>query len=102
MKYKHIRTKENGDATSNYDIVGEFPIRLLDFMLAITEDSNSFRIEFHDAKNWTTSKVEVKERDGEWYITEETLNDFMKRYKDKMVVKCWANGGYGQMSYFCT
>jgi surface protein len=48
-----------------------------------------------DVPNWTTSKVEVKERDGEWYITEETLNDFMKRYKDKMVVKCWANGGYG-------
>lgn len=100
--YKHVRTKENGDATANYDIIGEYPIKFIDFIHVISEsDSNSFRIVFYDADNWTTNKCEIEKRNGEWYITLQSSN-FIDKCKNKNVVKCRANGGYGQMSYFCT
>lgn len=100
--YKHVRTKENGDATANYDIVGEYPIKFIDFIRAISaSDSNSFRIVFYDTDNWTTNKCEIAKRNGEWYITLQNSN-FIDKYKNKNVIECRANGGYGQMSYFCT
>ena len=102
MNFEFVKTRDNGDATSNYDIKGKFPVRFEEFFKTILNETNSFLVSFHDAENWTTLKVEAVKRNDNWYYKEKKPEDFMEQYKDKLITKVWANGGYGQISYFCT
>ena len=106
MKYEYKRTKDNGDATSNCNLVGKFPVRFEDFFKWVLVNEKSFRVVFHSSKNWVYDNVECKKVNGKWYWSYDTNiktpGQFMDKFRDKNVISCWANGGYGQMSYFCT
>jgi len=102
MNFEFVKIKDNGDATSNYDIQGKFPVRFEEFFKTILKEENSFRVVFHDTDNWPACKIEAVKKDDNWYCKEKKPEDFMEQYKDKLVTKVWVNGGYGQMSYFCT
>ena len=47
MNFKFVKTKDNSDATSNYDIIGDFPILIGDFVNAMTDETKSFRATFY-------------------------------------------------------
>lgn len=106
--YEYKKLKENGDATSNYDIVGKFPVKFADFSKQILENTNSFRVEFGASNEcyggWLGNRLEVhkpKDEDN-WYITKEEPENWLEEIVNKNVTKCWANGGWGQMLYICT
>jgi hypothetical protein len=105
MNFKFVKTKDNSDATSNYDIIGDFPILISQFVYAMIDETNSFRATFYITNKqmggWTKNKFELNKRDGEWHIDEEKPASLLDAIRDRKVVSCHANGGYGQMSYFC-
>ena len=105
MYFKFVKTKDNSDATSNYDIIGDFPILISQFVYTMIDETNSFRATFYITNKqmggWTKNKFELNKRDGEWYIDEEKPASLLDVIRDRKVVSCHANGGYGQMSYFC-
>ena len=105
MNFKFVKTKDNSDATSNYDIIGDFPITIGDFVNAMTDETKSFRATFYITNKqmggWTKNKFELNKRNGEWYVDEEKPAFLIDVIRDRKVVSCSANGGYGQMSYFC-
>lgn len=107
MNYKYIKTRENGDATSNYDIVGKFPVKFRDFFKWVLENEDSFRVEFAATNKcyggWLGNRLEVQKDDGNlWYWTKQEPENWFDGIANKSITKCWANGGWGQMTYFCT
>ena len=107
MEYSHEITQRNGDATCNYKINGTFPVKFSDFLFSILENTNSFRVEFliesKERDDWFSNTLELyQEKDGKnWKWTEQNKNQF-NEISNKMIDHCWANGGWGQMLYFCT
>jgi len=106
MDYKYNKTQENGDATSNYDLVGEFPVKFIDFFKWVLKNEDSFRVEFVATNKcyggWIGNRLEVKKDDGNWYWTERKPENWFDEIANKNIIKCWANGGWGQITYFCT
>lgn len=106
MEYKYIETRANGDATSNYDIVGKFPVKFIDFFKWVLNNTNSFRVDFAAINDcyggWLGNRIEVEKHQDEWYWTKQEPEDWFDEIANKNITKCWANGGWGQMTYFCT
>ena len=101
--FKYTKTRDNGDATSNYNLSGPFPIPFKDFVTTILNQENSFRVQFWETKNWVDTDLECyKKDDGKWYITKEEPENWFKENANRNVIKSWANGGWGQMTYFIT
>ena len=50
------------------------------------------------------NRVEFVKHKGEYYFTDddESKKDLWRMFKKEIVVDCWANGGWGQMSYIVT
>ena len=105
MDFKFIETKVNSDTTANYDIVGDFPILLKDFVMAMTDETKDFRATFYITNErmggWWKNNFELNKRNGDWYVDKEKPVFLIDIIRDRKVVSCRANGGYGQMSYFC-
>ena len=59
MNFEFVKIKDNGDATSNYDIKGKFPVRFEEFFKTILKEENSFRVVFHDTDNWPACKIKM-------------------------------------------
>ena len=106
MTYEYIRTRANGDATSNYDIIGKFPVKFIDFFNWVLDNDNSFRIQFAATNKcyggWLGNRLEVHKKDGKKYWSKKEPENWFKEIANKNITSCWANGGYGQMTYFCT
>lgn len=108
MKYKYNKTQENSDATSNYDLIGEFPVKFIDFFKWVLKNENSFRIEFGATNKcyggWLGNRLEVHKdtSSGECYWTKQEPKNWFDEVANKNITKCCANGGWGQMTYFCT
>jgi len=99
MEIKYERIKDNSDATSNYDVIVKYPISFAEFYRVILENDDSFRIVLHATNDtyggWCYNKVEISHNE-----TEDV--EMFDRYMKETVVDCWANGGWGQMTYFMT
>ena len=99
MEIKYKQTKSNGDATSSYDVITEYPISFKDFYKALLESDDSFRIVLHAMNDnyggWCYNSVEIS-----YQKTEDT--EMLERYMKETVVDCWANSGWGQTTYFMT
>lgn len=103
QKFKYEKIRENGDATANYNLSGPFPIPFKDFVIAILNQESSFRVQFWESKSWVDTDLECyKKDDGKWYITNEKPENWFKDNANRLVIKSWANGGWGQMTYFIT
>lgn len=106
MNYKYNRTQDNSDATSNYDLVGEFPVKFIDFFKWVLNNTNSFRVEFCATNEcyggWLGNRLEVYKNDEDWYWERQKPENWFDEIADKNITSCWANGGWGQMLYFCT
>lgn len=108
MNYRYEKTRDNGDATSNYNIVGDFPVKFIDFVNWVLENDKSFRIEFGASNKcyggWIGNRLELhKPRDkDDWYITKEEPEKWLNEIYNKNITGCWVNGGWGQMLYVCT
>ena len=104
MRFKYITKSENGDATTTYDLEGSFPVKFLDFLEWVMERESSFRVSFYLNKNKIHERenIEVsKEKDGKCYIAKDK-KALLEEIKNIDVTGCWANGGWGQMSYYCS
>jgi hypothetical protein len=51
--FKYTKTRDNGDATSDYNLSGPFPIPFKDFVTTILNQEDSFRVQF-----WETKKLD--------------------------------------------
>ena len=102
-KYSYIKIRDNGDATSNYILSGNFPVTFRDFVTSILAQTNSFMVEITDNNNWLDTRIEFKkDSDDKWNIIKCTPDGWFTNDTDRKVISCWANGGYGQMLYFVT
>lgn len=105
--YKYEKTQENGDATSNYRLVGEFPVCFRDFFTWILENEHSFRVTFRSLNEcfggWLGNKlVAHKDRDNDkWYWENREPENWFDIIADLNVISVKANGGWGQMIYYC-
>lgn len=108
MDYKHKETRANSDDTYNYDIIGEFPVTFREFSKRILADANSFRVQFAATNKcyggWLGNRLEVHKPRGAdtWYLTKQEPENWLNEIANKNIIKCWANGGWGQMTYFVT
>lgn len=108
MGYKYNKTRENSDATSNYDLIGKFPVKFIDLFNWVLKNENSFRIEFASTNEcyggWLGNRLEVsKDRNtGECHWTKQKPEHWFEEIANKNVTKCCVNGGWGQNTYFCT
>lgn len=108
MSYRYKQTSANGDDTFNYDIIGKFPVKFIDFFKWVLENEDSFRIEFGATNRcyggWLGNRLEIsKNREsGDCYWVKKEPDNWFEEIAHKNITKCWANGGWGQMIYFCT
>ena len=108
MRLKYNRTRENSDATTSYDVEGDFPMRFEDLFNYMLENDNSFRIEFGSSNEkfggWLGNRIEVSKNTNtkECRVVKRKPEDWYETIKDLPVTKCWANGGWGQMLYIVT
>lgn len=106
-EYKYEATSYNGDATTSYNVLGNFPVTFKEFFKWVLEKENSFRISFRASNKehggWIGNRLEVhKDTDNnKCYWTQEPENWF-DEIKDKNITSVWANGGWGQMLYIVT
>lgn len=79
-------------------------------MKQILEQEDSFRVKFRATNEcyggWLGNSLEVhkhKDEKGEehWYYEKQKPKNWFDEIADKNIVSCWANGGWGQMSYYC-
>ena len=107
MNYRLKECRKCGDATSVYHVIGEFPISLEIFLHEVVLSEIFFGFQFvstntpyFDADN----AIEViKEREtGRCCFANIKSKNTYEKIKDLLVVKCWANGGWGQITYFVT
>ena len=108
MNYEYKKISENGDATCNYNLIGKFPVRFIDFVKWVLKTEKSFRVVFHVTNKryggWFGNSLEIRKTQDEddWYVSKEEPFCWLEEVSQKNVTRCWANGGYGQMSYHCT
>lgn len=106
MHYTYSKTQNNGDATSSYSVQGKFPIVFKDFMKQILEQEDSFRVTF-GAHNecyggWLGNRLEVYKIENKWNLEKQEPENWFDEIAHTNVTSCHANGGWGQMTYFCT
>ena len=108
MNFKYEEVRHNGDATTNYNITGDFPITFREFFKWVLDKEISFRIEFSASNKcyggWLLgNRLEVsKHDDGKCYWTKQKPEKWFDEIADKKITACWANGGWGQMLYIVT
>lgn len=107
MNYRYKEIRANSDDTWNWDIIGEFPVKFVDFFNWVLKNEKSFRIEFGASNKcyggWLGNRLEVyKEDNGECYWTGQEPEDWFNEIANRNITKCWANGGWGQRLYICT
>lgn len=106
MNYTYIETRANSDDTFSFDIIGDFPIKFADFFKWVLANENSFRITFNAFNKcyggWLGNRLEVSKIGEEWYWVQQKPQNWFEEISHKRIIKCEANGGWGQMSYFCT
>ena len=108
MKYKFEETRQNSDATSNYNVVGKYPVKFIDFFEWVLKNESSFRVEFGATNDcyggWLGNRIEMyKIRDKDiWRWTKQEPKEWFEEIMNKNVTACVANGGWGQMLYLCT
>lgn len=106
MHYTYSKTQDKSDATSNYELVGEFPVKFIDFFKWVLKNEDSFRVAFGATNEcyggWFGNRLEVEKDGGNWYWTKQQPDLWFDEIHNKKITKCLANGGWGQMTYFCT
>lgn len=108
MKFKLIETQRNSDDTFSYNVTGDFPVSFREFLKWILDNENDFRVDFQVTNKcyggWFTNCLELeRERNSrEWRMTKNEPENFFSEIENKQIVKCGANGDWGQMTYFCT
>ena len=108
MGYKYEAISENSDATTSYNILGNFPVKFETFFREILKNSNSFRIAFgasnEEFGGWLGNRLEVSKdlKTNRCYWSRQNPDGWYEQIKDLEITKCWANGGWGQMSYIVT
>lgn len=106
MNYTYDKKGENGDATADYELVGQFPVKFIDFMKNILKNEDSFRVQFGSMNEkfggWLGNRLEFYKYGSEWYVTNQEPEKWFNEIRDLQVISCWCNGGWGQISYFCT
>lgn len=105
-KFTHRKIRENGDASSNYIIEGDFPVTFQEFVRSILSNTVNFSVEFRITNDcfggWLVNKFEVvKAKNGEWSFINQEHKNLFDKIADMNIISCWANGGWGQMIYFC-
>lgn len=106
--YRYEKTRENGDATSNYNLIGEFPVPFKEFFKWVLETEDSFRIEFKASNKcyggWFGNKLEVYKdnKTGKCYWEKQKPENWFDEIADINITSVWVNGGWGQISYICT
>lgn len=108
IKYRLSKTRANSDATSDYKVVGKFPVKLVDFLKWILESDNSFNIQIVSTNTCYGAHLElemhksVHDDKNNWHWVKKRPEWWFEDMAYSNVVECRANGGYGQMTYFCT
>ncbi len=103
---KHI--KDNGDATSNYNVIGNFPVEFDTFMKEIISSERSFRIDFRSTNDcfggFFGKKLEVnkQQESQKSYFADNESKEWYEEIAPLSVASAWANGGWGQMTYIVT
>lgn len=106
--YQYEKLRDNGDATSDYKILGNFPITFREFFEWVLEHESSFRVEFAATNQcyggWLGNRLEVQKPRNEtsWYWKFQKPYGWFDDIADKKITQCRANGGWGQMTYYCT
>ena len=88
-----IKTQENGDATSNYNIITDKKT-VIEFLYELRKEVKT-KQEWGDVHVGFYKKIATYERNGAFHFTED-LNE----YSNKPIKRVWANGGWGLMSYY--
>lgn len=108
LNYTHKETRANSDATCNYDIIGSFPVKFINFFKWVLKNDDSFRIEFGATNKcyggWLGNRIEMHKNreDDAWHFVKQEPENWFDELANRNVIDCWANGGWGQMTYFCT
>lgn len=106
MDFKYKETRANSDDTWNWDVVGEFPVKFIDFFKWVLENGNSFRVTFGASNKcyggWLGNRLKAHKIEDKWYWERQEPENWFDEVANKNVTKCWANGGWGQMLYICT
>lgn len=108
MSYTYIKTRENGDATSNYELAGKFPVKFIDLFKWILANEDSFHIKVCATNEcyggWTGNRLEVKKdtTTGDCFWINKDPEHWFEEIAQETVLSCHVNGGWGQVTYFCT
>ena len=100
---------ENSDATTTYDIIYNYPIKFEDLFMDVLEKDKSFNIEFRIRNEEfeeycfgnevsTSQDMKTKER----FFANRDSKHLYNNIKGILVKECWANGGWGRMTYYVT
>jgi len=108
MNFRYHKLRDNSDATTSYDLVGDFPVKFDDLLNYICKIENSFLIEFCSSNKkyggWLGNRIEIRKNTetGEWRIVNQSPSNWYESIKNLPVIKCWVNGGWGQIMYVVT
>ena len=93
IKFKHL--KDNGDATSNYDIILDKPYTVEEFTKEVLT-----------RKEWGYIRIKLTDSwyDGPHleYDRDRVVSGNLDGYLDKISEKVFANGGWSSMDYWIT
>lgn len=106
-KFKLKERMPCSDDTFIYDVIGEFPISLEIFLHEVVLSEIFFNFQLVSTNTpyfYVDNAIEiVKDREtGRCYFANAKSKNTYEKIKDLLVVKCWANGGWGQITYFVT
>lgn len=94
-----------------YDVVGKFPVAVKDFVDAVLERSrNDIRVTFwvnDESIQGSTRPCICYKREGyihgaKWIEELQSPENLLDQISERHVVKCFADGDYGQMHYSMT
>ena len=108
MPYTLKHKQDNGDATSNYDVIGNFPVEFDAFMREIISSERSYAIEFRSSSKCYGGffgkrlKIYKQQESQKCYYTNNESKEWYEEISSLRVVSAWANGGWGQMTYIVT
>ena len=100
MKFELVKTQENSDATSNYNIIMPNDTTVEDFCNTVL--GRSVQMQEHGSVYISTKEDLWHAVICKYYFSVMEFNTDYQNYKDKIIKSAWANGGYGAMSYWLT